>query len=209
MRKSRLFELWMILFVCLLAPHRLSAQEAWQRIRFAVKDKPITTLKGIGVKGVMDSSGHKFDAYVLLYGRERSGYLNLGIVVDKINEIVPNDEIDEFRPPDLPDDVVNKNAISICVSRGDSKKCFSTPMAMMASLMLPDVMRGKADYFFVTNIRSRDMKIWHSYLSELCNGYEFGSVSIGNGFFSKPVKVDFTGKGIEPLLKDLIRLVEK
>jgi hypothetical protein len=195
----------------------LGAQEAWRSVRFYEDGKLLASPIGIAVKGVAESGGRSFNVYVLLYGAEKTpmgcAELSLAVVPEKeMNEIVPDSELNQFFiPPNLSDGAVfEKSAITICVSREGCQSCFSAPMAIAdCDLMAKDV-RGDATEMFETNIYPWRWAWgnWCKFLEEMSKGFKDGSILIGKGFFSKPIKVTFSGKGIEVPLRELMKFVD-
>lgn len=205
-----LTQIFLICIFMFFAVNRLNADDIWQRIPVITSGEIIPELKAIGIRGSVEENGKKLNAYVIIRGRKESNIFNLNIVMEEVYDIVPIKAIEEFRGPDLPEHVIKQKALEICVSCGKTEKRFDTRMTMQGCMYPKDIC-GKVSECFCTNIKinKKEGQDWLNYINVLQKGFEEGYVVIGKGHFPRSVKVKFTGKGIEPLMKELMAFVAK
>jgi|GEM_PF-3373100 hypothetical protein len=202
--------LWpLFITLCLVAATIARAQDAWREIILSNKGEPIPTLKAIAIPATAECNGQNVKAFVLLWGHEKMegiGYPMMGVIIENLREIIPPSELDQFEGPDLPDAVLRGKTMDISVVCKKTTKLISTRVILSGGWILPADVRGNERDFFDTNVRStqKETAAWKQFIVNLSSGFDEGHLTIGGRVFSHKLNVKFSGKGIEPLLKELM-----
>ena len=169
--------------------------------------------RAIAVPAAAEYNGQKLKAYVVLWAHVKPdglGYPTLGVVVQNISEVVPESELEQFEGPDLSDAVIKSNTIDIDVMNKKTTKQISTHLTYDGDAeMFPADVRGNEGSYFNSNVSLTKPRVaaWKQFIVEMSSGFDEGHLIIGGPVFSHKLNVEFSGAGIEPVLKELISSV--
>jgi hypothetical protein len=137
------------------------------------------------------------------------GYVQLGVLVEDIGRVVPVTELDQFRGPDPPAGAQKGNRIDVSILRTNTTKSITTPVVFAVMPFLPMGISGHEPEYFATMIRAdkRSEDAWKAFVAEMRSGFELGRIEIGGQALSHNLTVEFSGKGIEPVIEQLMKFV--
>lgn len=202
---------FVLLSVLCSIPIRLSAQEEWKAVPMVglTAREPMPFLHAIGIPATATYDGKKLQAYVFLWGREKEtgiGYPTIGVYVENIRDLVPENEYQQFIGPDLSNAAIHSKTVEIAISTKDGTQTHSEVMCIGWSSLSDSAIPLASEYFDVGLAQSKEEKAsWNQFLLAMSSGFDHGHISLGGRVFSKKVEVDFSGNGIGPLLNDLIQ----
>ena len=201
-----------LLVSCMAASHMLAGQEAWRRVIPQLNGKAVDTLRAMAVPAQIEYSGKSLKGYVFLWGHESkggTGLVNLGVLIDNIEDTLPAPELDQFRGPDLSAAVVKSNTVIVSVLHGATTSSIRTRLVFDGVPLLPQEIVDKENGCFETNVRSdqQSKDEWKRFVRGMSLGFDKAQMDIGGRVLSHRLKVEFSGEGIEPLLGELLRFV--
>jgi hypothetical protein len=203
--KNKVSTAWLIFVgLCLFVAPILRAQEAWRELGLS-----IPTLRAIGIPATAECNGQKMKAYVVLWGHVKPdgmGYPSMGIFVENLSEVIPPVELEQFDPTHMPDVVIKSKTMEINLTNKTITKTLSTRVSLSGGDFFPEYVRGNEYYFFDMNLISTKSEdaAWKQFVVYMSSGFDKGHLTIGGPVFSHKLYVEFSGKGIEPLLKKLM-----
>jgi hypothetical protein len=197
--------------LCFVAVPTVRAQEAWREIVLSDRGKPVPTLKAIAIPATAECNGRRMNAYVVLWGHVKPdglGYPSLGVLVKGVRDVIPSSEIEQFEGPDLSDAALKERSMDIRIlhSKTTTTTTIRTRMVSGGDPFLPVDIRGSEDDFFDMGVwpTKQDKEAWKRLVVDMSSGFDEGHLMIGGPVFSHKLNVEFSGKGIEPLLKRLL-----
>lgn len=201
---NKLFKVFLVGCI-MVASIALNAQESWRKIPLFANGKPLSQMMAIGVAGIATIGDKKTRAFLVLYGKKGSKNINIGVIVENATKFIPENDIDAYRGPDLSEAAIRNNALEIKISRQTGKSSFSTRMVIESTKLFPTDVRGDAEEFFASNVRSTEpeRKALLKFLDALGNDFNGGSIVVGRGSFTNVVSMNFKNSGISLLVDDL------
>ncbi len=193
--------------------NQLAAQEEWKSVsnEYTTTREPMPFLKAIGIPATATYDGKKLKAYVFLLGREKEtgiGYPIMDVYIEDIEDLVPAKEYQQFIGPDLSNAVLKTDTIEITIKSKSEAHTITGGLSIGWS-SFSDWTIPFGSEMFEAGPRSGTIakSSWRQFVLYMSSGFDQGHLSIGGRVLSKRIEVDFSGKGIAPLLKDLIRVV--
>jgi len=137
------------------------------------------------------------------------GYPSLGVFVANLRDVIPPSELDQFDGPDLSDAVKREKTMDITVASKKMRKTISTRMILQSGDMFPSDVRGGEDDYLEMGVwpAKQDENDWKQLIIDMSSGFDEGHLTIGGRLFSHKLNVEFSGAGIQPVLKKLIASV--
>jgi hypothetical protein len=169
-------------------------------------------MEAIAVSAKARYEGRTLDAWVLILGRQKSdgpGYVHVGVLLKGIRQVMPAADLDQFTGPDLPPAVLNGNPFALTVLRTATTKSIDTGVVFTGLPFDPGGISAHEEQYFETSIRpdSRSRGAWKAFVAEMRSGFERGRIEIGGQVLKHNLIVEFSGKGLEPLLASLMEFV--
>lgn len=192
---------------------QLIAQEEWKAVsnEFMTTRKPMPLMKAIGSPATATYGGKALKAYVFLSGRERQtgiGYPLMDVYIQDVANLVPAKEYQQFMGPDLSNAVLKTDTIEITIKSKNEARVVKCGLNIELSSFSDWTIQFNSEMFEAGPRSSRIAKSsWKQFIREMSSGFDQGHASIKGTVLSKQIDVDFSGKGISPLLKDMIRVV--
>jgi hypothetical protein len=168
-------------------------------------------MKAIGIPATATYDGKKLKAYVFLSGREKQtgiGYPLMDVYIEDVENLVPAKEYQQFMGPDLSNAVLKTDTIEITIKSKNEARAIKCGLNIELSSFSDWTIPFNSEMFEAGPRSSKNAKSsWRQFILEMSSGFEQGHLSIGETVLSKTIEVDFSGKGISPILKDMIRVV--
>jgi hypothetical protein len=201
-----------VFFLSVSSP--LTAQNKWRVVpsESATDHHPLPLLKAIGIPATATYRGEKHKAFVFVSGAKKGRgvyHPSIEVYIEGLHQFVPREELELFEGP-VPSDAADEvRAMAVSIRRG--KKVFrATNEVALYMGEYPVSIVGEGDNnVFSTAVFTKGPRrtTWIQLLSEMSSGFDEGHISFGGKAPSSMIEISFTGNGIEPLLKDLIRFV--
>lgn len=210
----------LLLFAALSLASPLAAQNSWRVVpsESATDHHPLPFARAIGIPATATYKGEKRKAFVIIDGTDKKAraslpaYVHLGqpgieIHIDGLDGLLPDGRTELFDGPDSSDAATDIRVIAVSVSRG--KQIFRAQNSVARYLGdYPESIVGPDGNVLGTSGFAKGTRRaeWMRLLREMGNGFDKGRISIGGKTLSPNIEVYFSGNGIEPLLKDLLRV---
>lgn len=193
----------------------LTAQNAWSVIPMESPHdhQPMPFLKAIGIPATATFRGREHKAYVFIFGPKKGpGVFHpfIQIYIEGLRQIVPEKELELFEGPS--ESVAQYKFCAMTVRIRRAKQVYRA--ANEVNLQLGDypvsiVPDEDNNNIFSSEVltKGREHTAWVQLMREMSAGFDEGHISFGGTDPSSKIEIDFSGNGIVPLLRDLIRFV--
>jgi hypothetical protein len=180
------------LFAAVGAP----AQNVWYSVPRVAHGPRDPDLVGAAVDGIATRGQKEYRARVVVSGPRGWGTSAIGIWVDKLNEVISENDLSPYTGPDLGREASNSHMMEITLVSKTGKVQFNSRMVMAFGGNFPNgvVDNYDNDYFTVNSKLDKQFK---TFIDEMNAGFDYGIVTIGRGVFSPPIEVKFGGEGIK------------
>jgi hypothetical protein len=185
------------LFLCILSAVAGSAQDVWHSVPTPALGPNDPDLAGASVDAVAIRRKKKSKARVVISGPRKLGTAVIGIWIDRLNEVISEDDLWPYTGPPLGREALNPHMIEITIVSPKGKVQFDSQMIMLSGGSFPKGTGGD-EYFFATNCKTD--KRFKAFIDQMNMGFDYGFVVIGRGVFSPPIEVKFGGEGIKGIL---------
>lgn len=197
---------WLAVLLCFAGCAQTSLkQESWKRIEPTYFGAPVQTMEAIAVPAVARYDERALSAWVLILGRQKSdgpGYVHLGVLVRGIRQVISASDLDQFTGPDLSPAVLNGSPLALTIVSASTTRSINTGVVFTGLPFEPGDIPAHEPQYFETVIgpdgQSRDE--WKAFVVEMGAGFEQGRIEIGGHVLTHRLIVEFSGKGIRPLL---------
>ena len=174
--------------------------------------EPMPFLRAIGILATATYDGKKLNAYVFVWGREKgtgTGYPNIEIYIPGFDDLVPGKELEQFEGPDLSDSALKSDTFEIGITKDRQTFHAVNRVELCGGSYPKSIVPEGGDNIFDTgiNLNAARLAAWKQFMREMSSGFDNGHISLGGKVLSHKFEIDFSGKGIEPLLQELIRVV--
>ena len=170
-------------------------------------------LKAIGIPATATFQGKEHKAYVFVMGPKKGpGVFHpfIEIYIEGLRQFVPEKELEQFEGPSESVAQYKFCAMVVRIRRG--KQVYRATNEVNLGLgnypvsIVPD--EGNNNLFGSGVLtKGPEHTAWVQLMHEMSAGFDGGHISFGGTAPSSKIDIDFSGNGIEPLLKDLIRFV--
>ena len=184
--------------MCLLSPVAGSAQDVWHPVPTVALGPNDPDLVGATVDAVVIRGEKESKARVVISGQRKLGTSLIGIWIDRLNEVISEDDLWPYTGPPLGREALNPHMMEITLVSPKGKVQFNSPIVMVSSGGFPKGVAADDDYLFATNCKTD--KRFKAFIDQMNEGFDYGLVTIGGGVFSPPIEVKFGGEGIKGLL---------
>ena len=199
---------------------QLPAQEGWRAVRSEYRDshQVMPFEQAIGIPATATFNGKIRKAFVIIHGTERKALASLPadvhlahpgieIHIDGFDDLLPEGRAGLFDGPDDGGDSTAIRVIAISIVRG--RHVFRTTSSVdryigeyPESIVGPDGnVLGMGSY-----PKGARRTAWMQFLRDMSKGFDKAHISIGGKALSPNIEIEFSGKGIEPLLAELLRV---
>jgi hypothetical protein len=182
------------LCLCFLSALVGSAQDVWHSVPTVALGPNDPDLVGAAVDAVATRGKGESRARVVVSGQRKWGTALIGIWIDRLNEVIPEDDLWPYTGPPLGPEAMNPHMMEITLVFQKGRRVqFNSRMVMESGGSFP---KGIADdeYFIATNCKTD--KRFKAFIDQMNSGFEYGLVTIGRGVFSPPIEIKFGGEGI-------------
>jgi len=174
--------------------------------------------KAIGIPATATYKGVTRNAFVIIHGTDRKALAGLPtnvhlvnpgieIHIDGFDDLLPEGRADLFDGPPDEGESSEIRVMKLSISRG--QLTFRTNHFVdryigeyPESIVGPDGnVLGMGSY-----PKGARRTAWMQFLREMSKGFDKGHISIGGKALSPNIEIEFSGKGIEPLLAELLRV---
>jgi hypothetical protein len=150
-----------------------------------------------------------FSAHVIFLGYQKDGglgYPQLSVIIDGLENAVSASELSLFQGPDLSKIVLERNTMEVSIVRNRATWSIKTRSVFTGIPFFPSQIMGHETQMFETNIGSTKSEVyaWRKFVAEMSSGFDEAHITIGGQVLSEKITVAFSGKGIEPLLKQMM-----
>jgi len=200
----------LLLFVSSLS----RAQNSWKEIprESAADHQPLPFLKAIGVPATATFSGEKYKAFVFISGREKGPgvyHPSIEIYIEGLQRVIPEKELELFEGPAESKAESEIRAMTVSVRRGKQLYQAKNWVNLYEGDYPVSIVKEGGNTVFSSGVFTKgpEYTAWVQLMREMSAGFDEGHISFGGTAPSTKIEVDFSGNGIEPLLKDVIRYV--
>ncbi|MGA3012109.1 MAG: hypothetical protein ABSD72_17775 [Terracidiphilus sp.] len=173
---------------------------------------PLPFLKAIGVPATATYRGEKHKAFVFISGHEKGPgvyHPAIEVYIEGLHQFVPREELELFEGPAPSDAADEVRVMAVSIRRG--KRVYRAMNSVDLHMgEYPASIVGEGDNnVFGTEVFTKGPRraAWRQLMREMSSGFDEGHISFGGKVPSSKIEIDFSGNGIEPLLKVLIRFV--
>ncbi len=196
---------WLAAVLCCAGCAHAPVQDSWKHIAATYFGKPVRTMEAIAVSAVARYEGRALSAWVLIYGRQKSdgpGYVHLGVLVKGIRQVISATDLDQFSGPDLSPAVLHGNPLALTIVRAGTTRSIETGVVFTGLPFEPGGIPAHEQEYFETVFGSdnRATDDWKAFVVDMRDGFERGRIEIGGDVLKHRLIVEFSGKGIRPLL---------
>jgi hypothetical protein len=214
--RMKRFLLFCLLFTIFsFQDHPLIAQNAWRVIPMeSPRDhQPMPFLRAIGIPATATFRGKEHKAWVFIFGPKKGpGVFHpfIEIYIEGLRQFVPEKELELFEGPS--ESVAQHEFCAMTVRIRRAKQEFRAANEINLHdgnypvSIVPDEDNNN---IFGSEVLTKgpEHDAWVQLMREMSAGFDEGHISFGGTAPSTKIEVDFSGNGIEPLLKDVIRYV--
>lgn len=209
-----------LLFWCVLsATSLLVAQDGWRIVPTEFRDnhQPRPDFRAIGIPATAIYKGERRKAFIILLGTLKGAAAHLPrnvhavppvfeIHIDGFDQLLPEGRAELFDGPPDSGESTEIRVFKMSITRGGQVFRVSNWVdrgigEYSDSIVGPD---GNVLGMGVPT-RGQERTAWLQFLREMSKGFDSGHISIGGKALSPDIEIDFSSKGIDPLLKDLLR----
>jgi hypothetical protein len=213
MKRFRLSCLLLTVFF-LSASSLLTAQSQWREIPMesATEHQPLPFLKAIGIPATATYRGDKHKAFVFICGHKKGPgvfHPSIEIYIEGLQQIVPDKELKLFEGPDDSDAEVEVRATTVSIRHGKQVYRATDSVDLYMGEYPISIVREDGNNVFGTGVFTKGPRrtAWIQLFNYMSSGFDEGHISFGGKELSSKIEIDFSGNGIEPLLKNLIQFV--
>ena len=193
----------------------LTAQDAWRVIPMESPQdqQPMPFLKAIGIPATATFRGKEHKAYVFIFGPKKGpGVFHpfIDIYIEGLRQFVPEKELEQFEGPSESAAQYKFCAMTVNIRRGKQVYRAANEVNLhLGNYPISIVPDENNNNIFGSEVLAKgpEHTAWVQLMREMSDGFDEGRISFGGMAPSSKVDIDFSGNGIEPLLKDLIRFV--
>ena len=175
--------------------------------------QPMPFLKAIGIPATATFRGKEHKAYVFIFGPKKGpGVFHpfIQIYIEGLRQLVPEKELELFEGPSESVDQYKFCAMAVRIRRGSQVyRAVSEVNLQLGDYpvsIVPD--EGNNNVFgSAVHTKGPEHTAWVQLMREMSAGFDKGHISFGGQTLSSRIDIDFSGAGIGPLLRDLIRFV--
>ena len=198
----------------------LVGQEGWRMVpsEYSGDHRAMPFARAIGVPAMATYKGQTRKAFIIIQGTDKKAQASLPvhahlvppgieIHIDGLDDLLPPGRADLFDGPDDGGDSTEIRTTQIRISRGN--QVFRARHFVDRYLGdYPNSFVGPDGNVLGTGSfpRGPERAAWMELLREMSNGFDKGQISIGGSVLSPNIEIEFSGKGIGPLLKELLRV---
>jgi hypothetical protein len=213
MKRFCLFS-FLLTVLFLSASSLLSAQNAWRVIPMetAIDHHPLPLLKAIGIPAKATYRGEQHNAFVFVCGAKKGrGVFHpiIEIYIEGLQQLIPKDELELFEGPSESDATDVIRAITVSIKHGKQVYRATNFVDLYMGEYPVSIVKEDGNNVFGTGVFTKGPRqtAWIQLLREMSVGFDDGHISFGGTEPSSKIEIDFSGNGIEPLLKNLIQFV--
>jgi hypothetical protein len=195
-----------ILCLCLLSALVGLAQDLWYSVPAVSRGRNDAYLVGAAVNAIAVRGTKESKARVIVSFAPRWGTIKIGVRIEGLSEIIPEEDLWPYTGPDLGREALNPRMMQIAVFSTQGEAHFNSRMIMSAGGNFPTGVADKTELLFSTNTAMD--KRFKAFLKRMSAGFDHGVVRIGQGVFSPPIEVKFRGESSGVKLKPLIESAE-
>lgn len=190
----------------------LAAQEEWRVIPlvYLSTGEPTPFNRAIGIPATATYGGKKLKTYVFVRGHEKKtgiGFPEIEVFVAGFDELIPEEELEQFEGPDLSDAALKTDTFEITITRNRQKFNAVNRVELCPGSYPKSIVPQNGNNVFDTgtNMSAGRRAAWKRFIHEMGSGFDKGHISLGGKVLSRTIEIDFSGNGIAPLLQDLLR----
>ncbi len=142
------------LFLCVPSAVAGSAQDVWHSVPTEALGPHDADLVGAAVDAVATRGQKESRARVVVSGQRKLGTSLIGIWIDRLNEVIPEDDLWPYTGPPLGHEALNPRMMEITLVSPKGKVQFNSPMVMVSSGGFPKGLAADDDYLFATNCKA-------------------------------------------------------
>jgi len=192
-----------------------AAQDVWKVIPMEtpVDHRPLPFMRAIGIPATATYKGKKRKAFVFISGREKAkggpGQPAIEIYVEGLGRLVPEVDLELFEGPDSSEASTEIRVSAVSITRGKQVYRATNSVDLYMGEYSESIVGQDGNNVLGTGILSKGPRrsAWIQLLHEMSSGFDEGHISIGGKVLSPNIEIDFSGKGIEPLLQELLRVI--
>ncbi len=196
----------------------LVGQEVWRLVpsEYPGDHQDLPFARAIGVPATATYKGQTRKAFFIIHGTDKRAQATLPphvhlvppgieIHIDGLDDLLPPGRADLFDGPDDGGDSTEIRAMEIRISRGSQVLRAKQSVDRYLG-NYPDSFVGPDGNVLGTGSfpRGPERTAWMQVLREMSKGFDKGQISIGGRVLSPNIEIQFSSKGIEPLLKELL-----
>lgn len=174
---------------------------------------PLPLLKAIGVPATATYRGEERKALVFICGHKRGpGVYHplIEIYIEGLRQLVPEKELQLFEGPPESAAQYKLRAMRVSVRRGKQVyRAVNSVDLHLGDYPVSIVPADDNNNVFGSGVLTKgpEHAAWVQLMREMSAGFDDGHISFGGEKPSSRIEIAFSGAGIEPLLKELIRFV--
>lgn len=209
-----------LLFSCIVlsAASLLAAQDSWRVVPTEFRDnhQPRPDFRAIGIPATAIYKGEKRKAFIILLGTSKEAAAHFPrnvhavppvfeVHIDGFDRLLPEGRAELFDGPPETGESTEIRVFKMSITRGGQVFRSSNWVNRYIG-EYPDSIVGPDGNVLGIGVstRGQERTAWLQFLREMSKGYDRGHISIGGKVLSPNIEIDFSGNGVDPLLKDLL-----
>jgi|WetSurMetagenome_2_1015567.scaffolds.fasta_scaffold324665_1 hypothetical protein len=186
------------------------AQSSWHKVAMMNDGVPYEHLLAISVPASAEYNGRSLKAYVFIDehdGSGLSGVPHLGVYVEGVEDIIPENELLQFIGPELPKAVMVDGTFELSVDLGGSRGNLKTYADYNRAVFFHPGF--KSEGYFALDYSKASKEKWRDLVAKMSSGFIGADITIGGRVLSHKLHIHFTGEGLGTQLKDMMSYCAK